>query len=283
MKKRSSSSASAYFSAPPVPSGVGSSTYRSLTPKALPSPSTLRTPEAMWPQEMTMSSTPCERSQSSMKAMNGRSTSGTTGLGTVVVSGRSRVPSPPARMSACTRSAPPDALVGEPRAGDAVPVERVAPVDDEVAAHARGHLGPVEVGELRPFGDEHDRVGAVDGGKRRVRELDALHEPARGVLGDGVVGAHPRAVGLQPSREHERGRLAHVVGVGLEREPEQRDLAPDERPEVLLELGDDPPLLQLVNLDDGGQELEVVAGVAGELLEGGDILRETVSWRNTVR
>ena len=36
-----------------------------------------------------------------MKAMNGRSTSGTTGLGTVEVSGRSRVPSPPARISAC--------------------------------------------------------------------------------------------------------------------------------------------------------------------------------------
>ena len=33
--------------------------------------------------------------------MNGRSTSGTTGLGTVEVSGRSRVPSPPARISAC--------------------------------------------------------------------------------------------------------------------------------------------------------------------------------------
>src|SRR4051794_15101827 len=36
-----------------------------------------------------------------MNAMNGRSTSGTTGLGTVEVSGRRRVPSPPARMSAC--------------------------------------------------------------------------------------------------------------------------------------------------------------------------------------
>src|SRR5690349_16075147 len=34
--------------------------------------------------------------------MNGRSTSGTTGLGTAEVSGRSRVPSPPARISACT-------------------------------------------------------------------------------------------------------------------------------------------------------------------------------------
>src|SRR5215211_5451428 len=208
--------------------------------------------------------------------MNGRSTSGTTGLGTVEVSGRSRVPSPPARIRACMRSAPPDALVDEPRAGDAGAVERVAPVDDQVAAHARGHLRPVEVGELRPFGDEHDRVGALDGGERRVREVDALHEPARGVLGDGVVRPHPRAVGLQPAVEHEGRRLAHVVGVGLEREPEQPDLTADERSKVLLELGDDAPLLELVDLDDGGQELEVVAGVAGELLEGGDIFREAV-------
>src|SRR3954471_5735574 len=208
--------------------------------------------------------------------MNGRSTSGTTGLGTVEVSGRSRVPSPPARIRACMRSAPPDALVGEARAGDAGAVERVAPVDDEVAPHAGGHLRPVEVGELRPFGDEHDRIGAVDGCERGVRELDALHEPARGVLGDRVIGPHPRAVGLQPAGEHERRRLAHVVGVRLERQAEQGDLTPDERTEMLLELGDDAPLLELVDLDDGGQELEVVAGVAGELLEGRDILREAV-------
>ncbi len=50
---------------------------------------------------MITSSTPCRRSQSIMNTMNGRSTSGTTGLGTDEVSGRSRVPSPPARMSAC--------------------------------------------------------------------------------------------------------------------------------------------------------------------------------------
>jgi hypothetical protein len=37
----------------------------------------------------------------SMYVMNGRPTSGTTGLGIVEVSGRRRVPSPPARINAC--------------------------------------------------------------------------------------------------------------------------------------------------------------------------------------
>ena len=63
---------------------------------------TARTPSAMWPQDITTRSTPWRRSQSSMKPMNGRSTRGTTGLGYVVVRGRRRVPSPPARISACT-------------------------------------------------------------------------------------------------------------------------------------------------------------------------------------
>src|SRR3712207_168677 len=45
--------------------------------------------------------------------------------------------------------------------------------------------------------------------------------------------------------EHERGRLAHVVGVGLEGQAEQRDALADQRAEAALELADDLALLQL--------------------------------------
>ena len=62
---------------------------------------------------------------------------------------------------------------------------------------------------------------------------------------------------------------------GLEGEPEQRDPLADEAAEVLDELGDDAPLLQLVDLDDGGEELEVVAGITCKLLECVDIFRKT--------
>src|SRR5215210_6247354 len=102
-----------------------------------------------------------------MNAMNGRSTSGTTGLGTVEVSGRSLVPSPPARIRACIArrrgSTPPDPLVAQPG------VERVAPVDDHVARHALCGRGPVEVAELLPLRDEHGGVGVLERLERRAR------------------------------------------------------------------------------------------------------------------
>src|SRR5215213_898293 len=44
---------------------------------------------------------------------------------------------------------------------------------------------------------------------------------------------------------------------------------------MLLQLPDDAPLLQLVHLDDGVQQLEVVTGVTGEQLQERDVLRET--------
>jgi hypothetical protein len=94
------------------------------------------------------------------------------------------------------------------------------------------------------------------------------------VRGDRVVDPHIGALSLKPPREHEAGGLADVVGMGLESNAEKGDLLARERPEVLLELPDGAPLLELVDLDDSGQELEVVAGVAGELLEGLDILRK---------
>ena len=88
-------------------------------------------------------------------------------------------------------------------------------------------------------------------------------------VGDRVGERLPRA---QPRGEHDGGRLAQVVGVGLEGETEERDvLAAQTAPQPLLELADHPPLLQMVDLDDGVQELEVITGVAGELLERLDV------------
>src|SRR5688500_14939817 len=106
-----------------------------------------------------------------------------TGLGTVEVSGRSRVPSPPTRMTACTRplsragagrgrldacardggglgdlarATTPDPLVAQAGAAHLRGLERVAPVDQQVPAHRVGDLAPVEVAELLPLGDQHD-------------------------------------------------------------------------------------------------------------------------------
>src|SRR5262245_2888560 len=278
MRNRSSSRSSAYLSAPAVPRGSGSSTKRRRSPDCEPSPRTLRTLVARNPHDIITSSTPWRRSHSSMYARNGRSTSGSTGLGTVTVSGRNRVPSPPTRITACT-AAPsplPDALVDQARGADRRGIERVAPVDEDIAGHRLGDLREVHGLELLPLGHEHDGVGVADAAERVVGEVEAGHKPPRFALGDRVVRADLRAGGLEPCAEDERRRLAHVVGVRLERQPEQRDALADERAEVLLELADDTALLELVDLDDGVEELEVVAGIARELLEGRHILRETI-------
>ena len=54
---------------------------------------------------------------------------------------------------------------------------------------------------------------------------------------------------------------------GLNASPSSAIRLPTQRAEVLLQLADHAPLLQLVDLDHRVQQLEVVAGVAGELLE----------------
>src|SRR2546421_444473 len=94
--------------------------------------------------------------------------------------------------------------------------------------------------------------------------------------GTRTLGRSPRRR-TRPRREHERGSLAEVVRVGLEGKPKERHGLPAELAEVFLELADDSPLLQLVDLDHRVQELEVVAGVRRELLQRNAVFRETAS------
>ena len=61
---------------------------------------------------------------------------------------------------------------------------------------------------------------------------------------------------------------------GLNASPSRPTRLPTSVAEVLLELADDAPLLQLVDVDHRVQELEVIAGVAGELLQGDGVLGE---------
>ena len=65
--------------------------------------------------------------------------------------------------------------------------------------------------------------------------------------------------------------------LGLKARPSSAILLPTSDAEVLLQLADHAALLQLVDLDHRVEQLEVVAGVAGELLEGGDVLREAAA------
>ena len=109
--------------------------------------------------------------------MNGRSTSGTTGLGTVDVSGRRRVPSPADEdhgLHALTWPPAPDALVGQPGGADGRRGRaRCARRSAGCPRIASATVAEVELLELVPLGDEHDRVGALDDLERAGGELDA--------------------------------------------------------------------------------------------------------------
>ena len=59
-------------------------------------------------------------------------------------------------------------------------------------------------------------------------------------LRDRVIAADDRALTLEPRREHEAGGLPHVVGVRLEREPQQRDPLAGQRPEVAARASSSP-------------------------------------------
>ena len=215
--------------------------------------------------------------------MNGRPANGITGFGVVSVSGRSRVPSPPARTSACTRQAstadrrPADALVGEAGCAQRLVVEEVPPVHDERVAHQVLHRPrPVELAELRPLGDEHGGVGARRAPPRRYLAMRSRRRAC-----SSAVRARPgrRRARVAPSPSRRWASTSAVASrtssvFGLNATPSSAISLLDERAEVLLELADRAPLLQLVHLDHRRQQLEVVAGVAGELLERRDVLRE---------
>src|SRR6266542_203487 len=130
----------------------------------------------------TTSSSLCLRSSSRMCSRQGLPAIGTIGLGWFEVSWRSRVPSPPAMMTACTRVSPasrqrpvgplvrgenePERAVQEP--GGELPEE----ADREVVAARHDELVPADQGNIprqheqggpgEPTGKEQQEDGCVD-------------------------------------------------------------------------------------------------------------------------
>ena len=91
----------------------------------------------------------------------------------------------------------------------------------------------------------------------------------------GVVQAQARAVGGEGADDLEGRGLADVIGVGLEGQaPHAEGLAGDVVVEVLAQLADQHELLGLVDALGGGDDLEVVAVLAGGGQHGADVLGE---------
>ena len=224
--------------------------------------------------------TPASTSRATVYSASGNPPTGTSGFGRPCAASPSRSALPPARRSASISSPgspsrlrrPADRLVLEARCRDGGRVEEVAPVDDERPRHRVAR--PRRSGDSRSSGHSvtitaasASRTASSDG----VAELDA-----RQVVGlrDRIPAAHLGALGDQARRDDAARRLAHVVGVRLEREAEERDPscraacrgAAGASGRHAASAARSPPTPPA----GGG----TVAGVAGELLERGDVLRE---------
>ena len=113
-------------------------------------------------------------------------------------------------------------LPGQAFVGDAA-----APFDDPAAVddHRIGHgveLG-VEVGELRPVGDDAGAVGALQGRRRRLGVLDVRVLGGHGVGRQRVVGDHLGALRPQPLDDGLGAGALDIVGAGLKCQPEDGD------------------------------------------------------------
>src|SRR5438067_3587593 len=99
----------------------------------------------------------------------------------------------------------------------------VAPVDDDGPAHQLLHTCHVELPELVPFGDEHERIRTSGHLVRVLPIFDLRQQHLRALDRSRVVSPHLGAGGEQDARDVDARRLAHVVGVRLEGEAEQSD------------------------------------------------------------
>ncbi len=129
-------------------------------------------------------------------------------------------------------------------------------------------LDQVEIGrpEHLPFGEDCQRVGALE---RRLlgaaeREVVAVAVDALGLLHRlGVVGLDGGAGVPERLHQHAAGRLAHVVGVGLERQaPEREGLSFEVAFEMRADLFEDHRLLRVVAVLDRLHERRLEAGAA---------------------
>ena len=151
-------------------------------------------------------------------------------------------------------------------------VEHAPAVDQEASPHTAADLVEVEIAVLRPVGDEHHRVGQV--GDR----IDVVHDEDVRQIGeradDRIVRDDTRATLHQPSRDVDGRRVAQIVGVGLEREPQQADPTAPQAAQPAAQLAHDQAALRRVDVDRRLQEPGFVPVIPGRSDQLGDVLAE---------
>ena len=161
-------------------------------------------------------------------------------------SGHRRVPAPPDRitginvmfMAHSEPLAAADRIIAEAVPRHMRRVVEIAPVEYHGRLSALLHAVEIRAAELPPFGDDGQRVRALErlrarsctASGRRGRRRSAAHSGMRHRDRRRAPGAR------RPQRlhQHPAGRLAHVVGVRLEGQPPQRDGLARESPKCAL-------------------------------------------------
>src|SRR5580765_9008310 len=184
-------------------------------------------------------------------------------------SGHSRVPAPPDRMTgvimpsvAGQGSAAADGVVGEAEAAEHGGLVEIAAVEDHGRLEYLFQPIKVRAAELLPLGDDGKGVRPLRGliGALGEREPGAAGEhPLRFGGGYGIVGLDSGACLEQQLDQGHGGCLAHVIRVGFECQPPQREVAALEIPrEVALHLLEQHLLLLVVHRFHGVQDLRLV-------------------------
>ena len=150
-----------------------------------------------------------------------------------------------------------DAEVFEPGGTHLRGSYRLRPSKSKRLPQAAPQLAEIGAAELLPLGDDDQRVGAVERVDRRRRVARcAARRRRRGAPRPSPPDRRRVTVAPRASRsaiDARRRRLAHVVGVGLEREAPDRERAAGEvGAEALHDLFDQPLLLRVVGVLDGG-------------------------------
>src|SRR5450759_3639535 len=147
--------------------------------------------------------------------MNGLSTSGTTGLGTVEVSGRRRVPCPPTRITACMGSPPSDPLVVQARRAHRLRIQGVAAVDQQIALHRLGDELPIELDELG-----HSVTSTTASASRTALSADSakmmpvtMLRACSSATGSYAETTAPSAVRRAESTSEDASRMSSVLGL----------------------------------------------------------------------
>ena len=96
------------------------------------------------------------------------------------------------------------------------------------------HLLARQLGELRPLGDDHGRVGALHAPRAASRRTRTPWKLAAVATGSHALTSAPSASSREASTSDGASRMSS--GVRLEREAEQRNRLPAQAAEVLLQL-----------------------------------------------